>query len=113
LNFPIGANPGLARAVGTMLKQDFQRTMVGRTPEIESHPEKYWRSVLFPCDEYHSFGGSQDKIIRTQRGGKREPTAAMRSPVGVSVTRSAETCALERLTKDGLVGGEKVAHGEL
>ena len=55
LNFPIGANPGLARAVGTMLKQDFQRTMVGRIPRIESHPEKYWRAVLFLCDEYQSF----------------------------------------------------------
>ena len=37
LNFPISANPGLARAVGTMLKQDFQRTMIGRIPQIDSH----------------------------------------------------------------------------
>lgn len=55
LNFPISANPGLARAVGTMLKQDFQRTMIGRIPQIESHPAKHWRPVLFLCDEYHSF----------------------------------------------------------
>ena len=38
-----------------MLKQDFQRTMIGRIPQIESHPAKHWRPVLFLCDEYHSF----------------------------------------------------------
>ena len=55
LNFPVGANPGLAKAIGTMLKQDFQRAMVGRIPEIEQHPEKHWREVLFLCDEYQGF----------------------------------------------------------
>jgi hypothetical protein len=28
LNFPIAMNPGLARALGTMLKQDFQRAVL-------------------------------------------------------------------------------------
>lgn len=55
LNFPVGANPGLAKAIGTMLKQDFQRAMLQRIPEIESHPEKHWREVLFLCDEYQCF----------------------------------------------------------
>ena len=30
LNFPIAMNPGLARALGTMLKQDFQRAVLNR-----------------------------------------------------------------------------------
>ena len=55
MDFPIDANPGLARAVGTMLKQDFQRTMIGRIPQIETDPQRHWRSVLFLCDEYQSF----------------------------------------------------------
>ena len=55
LNFPVSANPGLAKTIGTMLKQDFQRAMVARIPVIERHPEKHWREALFLCDEYHSF----------------------------------------------------------
>ncbi len=30
LDFPISMNPGLARALGTMLKQDFQRAVLNR-----------------------------------------------------------------------------------
>jgi hypothetical protein len=30
LNFPIAVNPGLARALGTTLKQDFQRAVLNR-----------------------------------------------------------------------------------
>ena len=55
LNFPVSANPGLAKTIGTMLKQDFQRAMIARIPAIERHPEKHWREALFLCDEYHSF----------------------------------------------------------
>ena len=51
----MAANPGLAKIVGTMMKQDFQRAMLQRIPEIESHPEKHWREVLFLCDEYQYF----------------------------------------------------------
>ena len=32
LNFPISANPGIARAVGVFMKQDFQRAMLMRIP---------------------------------------------------------------------------------
>jgi hypothetical protein len=55
LNFPVSANPGLAKTIGTMLKQDFQRAMIARIPAMEEHPEKHWREALFLCDEYHSF----------------------------------------------------------
>ena len=55
LNFPISANPGVARAVGVFMKQDFQRAMLNRIPEMEKHPKRYFRESLFLCDEYQAF----------------------------------------------------------
>ncbi|MBC8166059.1 MAG: TraM recognition domain-containing protein, partial [Bryobacteraceae bacterium] len=55
LNFPVAANPGLARTIGTLLKQDFQRAMIGRIPKMEEHKNQHFRPVLFLCDEYQSF----------------------------------------------------------
>jgi hypothetical protein len=92
LNFPIGANPGLARAVWTMLKQDFQRTMIGRIPQIESNPEKRWRSVLFLCDEYHSFAttGESDltgdeKFFALSRQARCIPVVATQRTAGLGI----------------------------
>ena len=55
LNFPVGLNPGLARALGVMLKLDFQRAVLQRIPKIAAYPERTWRDLLFVCDEYHAF----------------------------------------------------------
>jgi TraM recognition site of TraD and TraG len=55
LNFPVSANPGLARIIGTLMKQDFQRAVLNRIPRMEQEPKCTWRQVLFLCDEYHSF----------------------------------------------------------
>ena len=55
LNFPVGMNPGLAKALGVMMKLDFERATLNRIPEIEAHPERYFREVLFLCDEYQHF----------------------------------------------------------
>ncbi|MDQ2945297.1 MAG: TraG/TraD/VirD4 family protein, partial [Acidobacteriota bacterium] len=55
LNFPISANPGVARAVGVFMKQDFQRAMLNRIPEMEKHPKRHFRESLFLCDEYQAF----------------------------------------------------------
>ena len=55
LNFPIGMNAGLARALGVMMKLDFQRAVLNRVPQIEAHPEKHFRQVFFICDEYQHF----------------------------------------------------------
>ena len=55
LNFPVGLNPGLARAIGVMLKLDFQRAVIQRIPKITANPERIWRDLLFVCDEYHAF----------------------------------------------------------
>jgi hypothetical protein len=40
LNFPIGLNPARARALGVMLKRDFQRAVVGRIRRIAAAPEQ-------------------------------------------------------------------------
>ena len=58
LNLPLALNPGLARAVGTMLKQDFQRAVLNRIPAMTAPPERPWRAVAFACDEYQSFATS-------------------------------------------------------
>jgi len=55
LNFPIGMNPGLAKAIGVMMKLDFERAVLNRVPQIEAHPEQYFRQVFFICDEYQYF----------------------------------------------------------
>ena len=55
LNFPVVANPGLARTIGTLMKQDFQRAVLGRIPQMAREPRRPWRDVLFLCDEYHAF----------------------------------------------------------
>jgi len=55
LNFPIGLNAGLAKALGVMMKLDFQRAVLNRVPEMEAHRERYFRQVFFICDEYQHF----------------------------------------------------------
>ncbi|MEO8256845.1 MAG: hypothetical protein ABI868_05805 [Acidobacteriota bacterium] len=55
LNFPVAMNPGLARALGTMLKQDFQRAVLNRMSKMQAEPTRPWRAVAFVCDEYQSF----------------------------------------------------------
>jgi hypothetical protein len=47
-------NPGLARALGTMLKQDFQRAVLNRIQKMDQ-PEANRRPVFFVCDEYQAF----------------------------------------------------------
>jgi len=55
LNFPISMNPGLAKAIGVMMKLDFERAVLNRVPQIEAHPQQYFRQVFFLCDEYQHF----------------------------------------------------------
>ena len=38
LNFPIGMNAGLAKALGVMMKLDFERAVLNRVPKIEAVP---------------------------------------------------------------------------
>ena len=55
LNLPIGANPALGRAIGVMLKQEFQRAVLARIPRMASEPNRPWRDIAFICDEYQGF----------------------------------------------------------
>lgn len=55
LNFPVGANAATARAVGCMLKLDFQRAMLNRIPMMERYRERQFRAAVFLCDEYQAF----------------------------------------------------------
>jgi hypothetical protein len=55
LNFPVAMNPGLARALGVMMKLDFERAVLNRIPQIDSHPDRHFRQTLFICDEYQHF----------------------------------------------------------
>jgi hypothetical protein len=55
LNFPVAMNAGLAKALGVMLKLDFERAVLNRVPVMEKSPESYFRQVLFLCDEYQHF----------------------------------------------------------
>jgi hypothetical protein len=55
LTFPVAMNPGLARALGVMMKLDFQCAVINRIPQIESHPGRHFRQTFFLCDEYQHF----------------------------------------------------------
>ena len=55
LNFPVALNPGLAKAIGTMMKQDFQRAVLLRIPKMETAPNQHFRPTVFLCDEYQNF----------------------------------------------------------
>ena len=98
LNFPVSANPGLAKTIGTMLKQDFQRAMIARIPAIERHPEKHWREALFLCDEYHSFATTgeadptgDEKFFALSRQAKCIPIIATQSVSSLRSTLHGES----------------------
>ncbi len=55
LNFPVGMNAGLAKAIGVMMKLDFERAVLNRIPHIEANSDRHFRQVLFLCDEYRHF----------------------------------------------------------
>ncbi len=93
LNFPIGMNAGLTKALGVMMKLDFERAVLNRVPKIEAHPELYFRQVLFLCDEYQHFAtvGESDptgdeKFFSLSRQPKCIPIIATQ---GISSLRSA------------------------
>jgi hypothetical protein len=86
LNFPVVMNAGLARALGVMMKLDFQRAVLNRIPEIEAKRDRYFRQVLFMCDEYQHFatvGESEptgdDKFLSLSRQPKCIPIIATQS----------------------------------
>ena len=95
LNFPSSGNPGLARMIGTLMKVDFQRAVLGRIQKMEAAPDEYFRPVLFLCDEYHAFAtvGESDptgdeKFFSLSRQSRCIPIVATQS---ISSLRSTTT----------------------
>ena len=86
LNFPVAMNPGLARALGTMLKQDFQRAVLNRIHRAADQPERDLRPVFFVCDEYQAFAttgenepSGDDKFLSLARQSRCIPIVATQS----------------------------------
>ena len=98
LNFPVSMNPGLARALGVMLKMDFQRAVLNRIPLIATHPDRQWRPVLFICDEYQHFAtvgenepSGDEKFLTLSRQAKCIPIVATQSISSLKTTLPGET----------------------
>jgi hypothetical protein len=98
LNFPFSANSGLARTIGTLMKQDFQRAALNRIPRMEGEPDRYWREVLFLCDEYHAFAtvgendpSGDEKFFALSRQAKCIPVIATHSVSSLRSTLPGES----------------------
>jgi hypothetical protein len=98
LNFPASLNPGLARAIGVMLKMDFQRAVLNRIPLIAKSPSKGWRPILFICDEYQELAtvgvnepSGDEKFFSLSRQAKCVPLVATQSISSLKSTLPGET----------------------
>jgi hypothetical protein len=98
LNFPLGTNPNLARALGTMLKLDFQRAVLNRIPQMEHHPSRPWRPVAFICDEYQELAttgqnepSGDERFFSLARQAKCMPIVATQSISSLRSTLEGES----------------------
>src|SRR6266566_233998 len=98
LNFPIGMNPGLAKAIGVMMKLDFERAVLNRVPQIEAHLGQYFRQVFFICDEYQHFATlgeneptGDEKFFSLSRQAKCIPIVATQSISSLKSSLPGET----------------------
>ena len=98
LNFPASMNPGLARAIGVMLKMDFQRAVLNRIPDIAKAPDRLWRPIVFVCDEYQHFAtvgenepSGDEKFFSLSRQAKCVPIVATQSISSLKTTLPGET----------------------
>jgi TraM recognition site of TraD and TraG len=98
LNFPASMNPGLARAIGVMLKMDFQRAVLNRIPHIAKNPGKQWRPIVFICDEYQELAtvgvnepSGDEKFFSLSRQAKCVPLVATQSISSLQSTLPGET----------------------
>jgi len=98
LNFPASMNPGLARAIGVMLKMDFQRAVLNRIPRIAAKPAQAWRPIVFICDEYQHFAtvgenepSGDEKFFALSRQAKCIPIVATQSISSLKTTLPGET----------------------
>jgi hypothetical protein len=86
LNFPTALNPALAKIIGTMMKVDYQRSVLLRIPEMEGNSERHFRPTVFICDEYQNFatvGGDNptgdERFLSLSRQPKCIPIVATQS----------------------------------
>jgi len=98
LNFPVAMNPGLARAIGTLMKQDFQRAVLNRIPGTAAEPGRHIRPVLFLADEYHVFAtvgesdpSGDEKFFSLSRQARCIPIVATQSISSLRSTLPGET----------------------
>jgi hypothetical protein len=96
-NFPAD-NPLLAKAIGTLMKQDFQRAMLGRLQRMKDRAAREFRPVLFLCDEYQSFAtvgendpSGDEKFFALSRQAKCVPIVATQSISSLKSTLPGET----------------------
>ena len=75
------------------MKLDFERAVLNRIPQMEAHPDRYFRQVLFLCDEYQHFAtvgesdpSGDEKAFALSRQAKCIPIVATQS---ISSLRSA------------------------
>ena len=98
LNFPVSLNPGLAKAIGVMMKLDFQRAMLNRIPKIEHNQYQYFRQAFFICDEYQHFAtvgendpSGDEKFFALSRQSKCIPIVATQSVSSLRSSLPGET----------------------
>jgi hypothetical protein len=98
LNFRVSMNPGFARAIGVMLKMDFQRAVLNRIPLIAAEPDKVWRPVVFICDEYQHFAtvgenepSGDEKFLALSRQAKCMPMVPTQTIRSLNTTLPGET----------------------
>jgi type IV secretory system conjugative DNA transfer VirD4/TraG family protein len=98
LNFPVALNPGLAKAIGVMMKLDFQRALLNRITKIESNSAHHFRQVFFICDEYQHFAtagenepNGDEKFFALSRQSKCIPIVATQSISSLRSTLPGET----------------------
>ena len=88
LNLPAGANPALARVLGTLLKQCWLQALLRRPAKMADprREQPFWRPAVFLCDEYHSFAtvggddpGGDERAFALSRQSRCIPLVATQS----------------------------------
>jgi hypothetical protein len=86
LNFPVALNPALAKTIGTLMKVDYQRSVLLRIPKMDAEPDRHFRPTVFLCDEYQNFatvGGDNptgdERFLSISRQPKCIPIVATQS----------------------------------
>jgi len=73
------------------MKLDFERAVLNRVPDMEAHPDRHFREVLFMCDEYQHFatvGESEPTGDESFSACRASRSASQLWPLKVSVLSS-------------------------